>query len=304
MKLRIYNIIILLLLAVSVSCRMEARQKKSPEPFLEARTDMSKAVAGERLMYEVILYTPDPSVAGVELAVSPQFSGLPHTPSSPDSNLDTITIDGKRYFSAVIDRYFVGVNNKGKYVIKGGAYRVGINRRMEVNDPFWGPTVVSRVEAIDLKSPDVTVKVGELPEKDRPSDFSGAVGEFSISAYLPEGDIRAGEDAELIVTVSGFGDLANATLPEIRKALPEGLVFKSMTENREFYVKDGSLGSEIEIECVFTPREEGEYCLDGLKFTFFNSKKEKYETSVAPPLIIKTVESGAKSEKPSVIMDV
>lgn len=86
--------------------------------------------------------------------------------------------------------------------------------------------------------------------------------------------------------------------------MPDGLVFKSMTENREFYVKDGSLGSEIEIECIFTPREEGEFCMDGLKFTFFNSQTGKYETSVASPLIIKTVESDIESKKPSVIMDV
>lgn len=206
MKFRIYSIIMILLSVVSVSSRMHAAQK-NPVPFLKARTDMSKAVVGERLMYEVVLYTPDSSVAGVELVVAPQFSGLPHTPSSADSALDTITVDGMKYFSAVIDRYFVGVNNKGKYVIKGGAYRIGFNRRMEVNDPFWGPSVVSRVETVDLKASDVAVKVGELPLKGRPSDFSGAVGEFSISAYIPEGDIRVGEDAELIVTVSGLETL-------------------------------------------------------------------------------------------------
>jgi len=277
--------------------------KDASSPFLESRIEREKVVEGERLIYEVVLFTPDADLAGVETVVPPVFSPLPHKHSSPDSGLGKTTRNGKDYYTAVIDRYFVGFNEKGRFPVKGGMYRLGINHTVQVNDHFWGPSLRNRVEVIELRAPDVEVKVSALPEKGKPRFFSGAVGDFQINAVLPSGKIRAGEDAYMIVSVSGDGDLAESALPEIRKIFPDGLQFKSMTDSRSHYVKNGRLGSELEIEVVFLPKKSGSFTVDGLEFQFYNSRLGRYEKSVAPPLVIE-VEESIPGKNSSVIMDI
>lgn len=278
--------------------------KDAPSPFLESRIEREKVVEGERLIYEVVLYVPEANVAGVEPVALPGFSRLPHTQTSPDSGFDRTGKDGIDYYTAVIDRYFVGFNEKGKFPVKGGLYRVGFNHPVQVNDPFWGPSVRNRLEVLELQAPDVTVKVSALPEKGKPDSFTGAVGDFQINAEIPSGNLRAGEDAYMVVCISGDGDLADSGLPDIRKSFPEGLQFKSMTDSRSHYVKNGRLGSEVEIEVVFLPKKSGSFTLDGLKFTFYNSRLGKYETAVAPPIVIEVGESLPGKDGASTIMDI
>lgn len=281
-----------------------AGKTKDVKPYLEVAVDRADVVEGERLIYEVALYSPDPSVAGVELVEMPGFNMLPHTQSSPDTQLTEVEINGVKYYKAVIDRYFVGVNRKGKYNIKGGAYRLGLNKAVRVDDPFWGSSLQNRVVVMDLKSPDLTVKVSPLPEKGRPEAFSGAVGEFEASIYLPEGEIRAGEDCYVVIDIAGSGDLTDAVLPDIRKAFPDGIQFKSMTDNRSHYVKDGKLGSEIEMECVFHPHKEGSYVIKGIEFVYYNPVTGKYSTCIAPDLTIEVSGALPAADKPSIIIDV
>jgi aerotolerance-related protein batD len=299
---------VILVLSVLVSSifplSSSGKGKEALSPFLESRVEREKVVEGERLIYEVVLYVPEANVAGVETVVAPGFSSLPHTQSSPDSGFGRASKDGKDYYTAVIDRYFVGFNEKGKFPVKGGRYRVGINHPVQVNDPFWGPSVRNRMEVVELRAPDVAVKVSALPDKGKPDSFTGAVGDFQINAALPSGNIRAGEDAYMVVSISGDGDLTDSALPEIRKTFPEGVQFKSMTDSRTHYVKNGRLGSELEIEVVFHPKKSGTFTIDGLEFTFYNSRLGKYETAVAPPLVIEVEESIPGKDGSSTIMDI
>lgn len=278
--------------------------KGRPEPFLRASVGDEKVVEGERLIYEVTLFTPNPQVVGIEEVISPDFGVLPNTRSAADTSLDKVEIDGDTYYKAVVDRYFIGLNEKGKKAIKGGTYKLGFNQPERVDDPFWGPMVQNRTEVISLKAPDVSVKVSPLPVKGRPEDFSGAIGEYEISAFIPEGAVLSDKDALMIVTVSGFGDLTKSDLPEIRKAFPEGLQFKSMTDNRDFYVKDGRLGSEIEIECTFQPRSAGSFEISPIEFHYFNTKTGKYETAVSEPLEVEVETGLEEKDKRTVITDV
>jgi len=298
------HIAVLLLVVFGMSFDYASGKNKEAVPYLEARVDRRNVVVGERLIYEVVLFSPHSSIAGVEIVASPGLSILPSTPSSPDSQFSEIEVDGMKYYTAVIDRYFIGINEKGKYNLTGGEYRIGVGHRVQVNDPFWGPTIRNRIEAINLKAPDLTIKATALPSKDRPHNFSGAVGEFEVTAYLPEGNLRAGEDVDLIVSIAGYGDLTYATLPEVRKMLPEGIKFKSMTDSRSHYVKDGRLGSEIEIECVITPDREGEFIIDGIEFVYFDTKNGKYTTAKVPGLKMMVGEGIPSDSSPPVIIDV
>lgn len=272
-------------------------------PYLETRIDRDHTVEGERLIYEVILVSPDAAVAGAEVMANPEFPGLDISRSAPDNHLEEVNIDGRLYYRAVIDRFFIGTNNKGKYTIKGGDYRIGLNRQITINDPYWGPSLANRVEMFALSAPDLKIKVDALPVSNRPENFSGAVGKFDVEMTLID-QPRAGDDIRMMVTIVGLGDLSEAILPDLPKYFPEGLHFKSMTDARSHFIKNGSIGSEIEIECLFTAGKAGKYTISPIEFSYFDSDKGKYVTAKSDPLEFEVTESKHYDETPPVIMDV
>lgn len=290
-----------LLLLFTLPCN--GKKKEAVVPYLETRVDRDHTVEGERLIYEVILVSPDASVAGAEVIVNPEFPGLDIGRSAADSHLEEVNIDGRLYYRAVIDRFFVGTDNKGKYTIKGGDYRVGINRQVTVDDPFWGPSLANRIEMFALSAPDLKIKVDPLPKNNQPDNFSGAVGVFDVETSLIDRP-HTGEDVRLLVTIVGVGDLSGAQLPDLPKYFPNDVHFKSMTDNRSHFIKNGSIGSEIEIECNFTVDKPGKYTISPVEFTYFDSDKGKYVTAKSEPLEFEVTESKHVDETPPVIMDV
>ncbi len=75
-------------------------------PFIEASVNHEKAVEGERLIYEVTLFTPDASIAGIETVSEPDFGKLARRRSATaDIRLSETERNGEKYYSVVIDRF-------------------------------------------------------------------------------------------------------------------------------------------------------------------------------------------------------
>ncbi len=246
--------------------------------FLESSLGKRKVLEGERVIYEVRLFSTDPEIAGFELSESPGFDNLPWGRGASDSHLKQVERDGKTYYTLVIDRFFIGAESLGNHNIRGGTYTIGFNRPVRVDNPFWGPSVMNKVETVQLKAPDGKLSVSAIPSKGRPEDFSGAVGEYVISVSLPDAEIRAGENATLIVTIEGKGDLTNIPAPDVMRAFREGLHFRSMTDDKEHFISKGNIGSEMQLECTFSADAPGTYRILPVTFSYYDSEKGKYET--------------------------
>lgn len=279
-------------------------KEKTHDAFLQTRVSREKIMQGETLVYEVVLYSTNGSVGGVEAAVLPSFQGIDVRRTSADSQLTPVEINGRKYYSAVIDRYYLRFPDKGKFKIEGGAYKLATYHPREYYDPFWGRSVDNVMEVTDLTSSPLTVKVDALPEKGRPAAFSGAVGDYEISATFPDGYLKKGEDAVLAVSISGIGSLDGAVLPDLPAMLPEGLQFKSMTDTISHFIKDGELGSEVEIECIVMPKREGAFVVDSISFSYFDILSGKYKTIKAPELEIEAGSGLPGSGRPPVIMEI
>lgn len=300
----LFKISAIVVLALIAFPALGKKSNEPSQPFLETKVNREKAVEGEVLIYEVVLYSPEPNIAGLQLSRNPQFSGLPVSRSAADSHLGESVRNGHRYFTAIIDRFFIDATQAGKYKLAGGAYDIGYSRQVTMQDPFWGPYVTEKVDVTTLDAPDVTVRISALPDKDKPRDFSGAVGDFSVEVILPTGELHPGDGAFAIVTISGEGDLSEASLPNVRSIFPPELQFHSMTENRNHFVKDGKVGSEIEIECTFTPQEEGSFEIGECSFSFYNPVTRKYQRAVSDPVQVDVSASKSSDNSPTQYMDI
>lgn len=304
MKRQICHILSFLMIALSPALIKAGVKEHKEESFLETTIEKKNVVEGERLIYEVRLFSTDPSVAGTEVADNPDFSDMPATRTAADTRLREVERKGKKYYSAVIDRFFIGANTTGRHKLKGGKYRIGYNRAVRIDDPFWGPSYANRLEIEEKDAPDVEIKVTSLPQNGRPEDFSGAIGEYELTLTLPEGEIIAGENTIAILTLSGKGDLTNIPAPDARQGFRDGLLFRSMTDNRQHFVTGGSLGSEIDMECIFYADKPGKYTIHPISFTYFDSGKGEYKRISTQPMEIEVTEDKVKSQSPPAIMNI
>ena len=121
-----------------------------------------------------------------------------------------------------------------------------------------------------------TINVKPLPEKGKPANFFGAVGQFNFDALLNKNALKATESFEIKLKVSGNGNLKLFNLPEL--VLPNTLeVFEP--EHTEI-VKTSLSGMQGNIEDNYTivPRFQGKYPIAPVSFSYFDPKTEKYFT--------------------------
>jgi hypothetical protein len=210
----------------------------------------------------------------------------------------TETINGKKYH--VMDLYSLAVfpQKSGKLSISPlevqTIVQIVVQRQqrsdnpwdMFFNDPFFGGGRVQNIE-LELKSDPITLHVKELP-KNKPSDFSGLVGNFSMKASLSRDKLSTDDATNYSITISGNGNIQHIEAPEI--------TFPSDFDVHEPNIMDniqkganGVSGSRT-FEYVIIPRNPGDFVIPLATFSYYDKTKKQYVT-------LKTNEIPLKVEK-------
>ncbi|HUM51169.1 MAG TPA: BatD family protein [Chitinophagales bacterium] len=159
--------------------------------------------------------------------------------------------------------------------------------------PFFG-YVGDQQYDYNFKSNAITLDIKPLPEKNKPSTFSGAVGKFSFSAKYDKTKCKVGEPISLKVTYSGTGNFKLITAPK--------LVFPEEFEAYEPKIKDeyqnnGSIvtGSKT-FEYIIVPQDGGKYKLPKYEFAYFDVDKADYVKFTLPETEIEVSGKAAISQ--------
>ncbi|HWY37802.1 MAG TPA: BatD family protein, partial [Bacteroidia bacterium] len=132
---------------------------------------------------------------------------------------------------------------------------------------------------VKIKSKPVTLDVSPLPEKDKPENFSGAVGKFNFKAELNHNKVKANEGLNLKVTVSGTGNINLAATPKIN--FPEGFETYEPKTNENISTSGGISGSKT-YDYLVIPRNPGEFIIKDLDFSYFDTEKKQYVKIPSP----------------------
>lgn len=259
---------------------MPMSQISAKESAMRLDADLSSKVTveGGKIIYEVILITENPEVGKILLLNEPEIQGLPAERIRSDRYFDEIDEKGVKHYSIVIDRLLLNPDKKGNFKIKGGKYRIGINKKIVHDDPFWGPMYYSQPEFTDLDAPDATLTVRSLPEKNKPSDFSGSVGDFKIEVEIPSGDIYENEEALAVVRIFGSGFIPEDSYPDLKKAFSGDTELHSFTGDIKNYIDKGKPFTELNIECYFKPKKSGDISIGEITFNYYDPVSDKYRT--------------------------
>lgn len=264
--------------------------------FMRAEVTQSSAFVNQALLYTVKLYSTYDAIKFIGATASPKFDGFVVEESKDIStSLEYETYNGKTYATAIIARYFIFPQHEGNLTVKGNTYTVSVDQREYYRDPFYGHLSVSKPLQLNVTPNELTVNVKPLPTP-VPENFSGGVGQFSISSSLPAQKFVTNQVGSIVYKVEGSGNIKYITLPDLQKIFPSEL--EVYTPNTEANVNVGktNVSGTITFDYSFMPLEWGNFRLPDVKLVYFNPSSGKYETSVARGYEI-AVERGTGSEK-------
>ncbi|HOS16419.1 MAG TPA: BatD family protein [Bacteroidales bacterium] len=211
----------------------------------------------------------------------------------------TETINGKKY--TVMDLYAVAVfpQKTGKLSISPLEVQTIVQVVMQqqqrsnnpwdvfFNDPFFGGGRVQNIE-LELKSNPVTLNVKELP-KNKPVDFSGLVGNFTMKASLSRNKLSTDNATNFSITISGSGNLQHIQAPEIEFPSDFDVHEPNIMDNIQKGA-NGVSGSRT-FEYVIIPRNPGDFVIPAANFSYYDKTKKQYVTLTTNEIPLK-VEKG------------
>lgn len=285
------------------SLGLTAAAKNSDDIFLECTVDNRNIYENQPIAATVWLYSVYPDIAFVNRIGEPLINNEPVESLRPfrvAGNALHKRIKGKDYYAFKVESFVFSLDGKGEYILSPSSYQIGIAEPVVINDPFWGPVKTNKTSKVELTPGNVKLKVKNIPDAPKGSNFSGAVGNFEIKAYIPKGDIYIGEEATACVVISGPGNIPQSVMPEYRSAFGSNVRLKSVSENRSEKIVDGKLVSELILDFTFIPESFSDSEIGPMSFAFFNPENSKFVTVRSDSVKVPVKSSTSKREKISI----
>lgn len=264
--------------------------------FLRASVSKTSAYEQEALVYTVKLYTTYDRIKFIGATTAPKFEGFVVEESKNiSSSLSYETYNGKTYATAVIARYIIFPQMKGTLKVIGNTYTVSVDEREYYHDPFWGNMSVSSPLQLNVTPNDLSVNVKALPQP-QPLDFSGGVGQFSISSSIPKSNLLTNQAASVVYTVSGTGNLKYIKLPDLQTIYPSEFEIYSPNTDVKASVGAVNVSGYVKFDYSLMPLEEGDFVIPPVSMTYFDPVAGKYKKAVAKGFSV-SVGKGKASDK-------
>ncbi|MGQ8868612.1 BatD family protein [Myroides sp. TSA_177.3] len=189
---------------------------------------------------------------------------------------------GEMYNYVVLKQDIIMAQEVGKQVIKPLSLTVQVEVPTGRRD-FFGFPEYGLVEK-EFSTQAITIDAQELPQKDRPANFSGGVGDFSFKVKPSTTELKAGEPLYLTVSVSGKGNLNLVTLPTpvAHSALE---VYDPQYSEKLNPTAAGLQGNRTN-KYTIIPQYKGEYNIDPMEFSYFDLASKQYKTITTDTLKI------------------
>ncbi len=174
------------------------------------------------------------------------------------------------------------------------------NSRLQTRTPFDDPLFDSFFTNYIRKPLHLTAKksinVLPLPAAGRPENFSGAVGDFDISAATRVEKIKTGEPLLLQLTVNGAGNFTSIDMPK----LPQQNRWKTYPPRVHFEpIGDAGGGQKIFEQAVIV-KDPAVTEIPALELCYFDPQQQRYITKKSAPIPLKVTGGSQQSAgKPS-----
>ncbi len=245
----------------------------SKDLFIMAVLDKETAYIGEEIIYSIRLYRRFSAIDQL-LYQEPEFSMISEL-LERDQKTYTQVYQGIRYYVQEVDRRSLFSYESGAITIPPATAEVQINF-------FYGSKII--------KSNDVTINIIPLPELDKPDNFSGLVGDYTMDVDVNTQALVENKPIAIRLSIAGSGnikqlsDLSFDTNPDIFK------VYQSSTNDLITYIN--SVKGVRHFEYIMVPKTEGSFSLPSFSFSYFDLKTKRYKTITSPSETVSILDSG------------
>lgn len=196
------------------------------------------------------------------------------------------TYKGEDYRYVVLRKTVLYPQKTGKLNIEPLALDVTAEVPTNRRDIFGGRLMKSVHKTVTAGNRTINVK--PLPDNGKPSNFSGAVGEFNFTVKTNRSELKAGEALEAKVEVSGKGNLKLFKLPKLN--LPSSLEVYEPEHNENVTTNLTGMQGRISDSYTIVPSNQGKYPIPSISFSYFNPQTERYESLTSNELVINVTE--------------
>ncbi|MFK5854939.1 MAG: BatD family protein [Bacteroidota bacterium] len=199
----------------------------------------------------------------------------------------TEIINGEEYIVAEINKFAIFPQKTGKLIIEPTEMECTVQLKVQnkrrrgydpfedfFNDPFFNRNV-KNINTI-IKSNPITINVLPLPQKGKPENFNGAVGDFRLSSRIDRTTLTANDALTLTLTLSGKGNLELIELPDVK--FPSD--FESFDPKITSNIKTNASGisGKKKFEYLAIPRNGGDFEIAPITLSYFNPATESYHS--------------------------
>jgi hypothetical protein len=225
----------------------------------------------------------------------PDFKGFWIEELTDEKNLvrDETYFEGQRYLRADVRKIALFPTEPGTYALDLGTLKAQVQKVAAPNDAvdsffdddFFGQSVLSKREERILTTTPVSVTVLDFPLENRPEHFKGASGDFRISGYVDNTQIKINTPLVLTIVIEGKGNVETIQTPVISGPLNDFSLFETKTSVEKSKVNEQMRGKKT-FQYTFLPTRAGELIVPEVFFAFFHLKYQKYMTLSRGPFSI------------------
>ena len=226
----------------------------------------------------------------------PDLTGF-HTQEIPlpqQKSYHVETVNGRPYRCVTWKQYVMYPQVTGKLEIPSITFDGTVIQQNRDVDPFEaffnggsGYVEVKR----SIKAPGLKLQVDPLPT--RPSNFSGGVGRFNISAQINKKEVKANDPITIRVVVGGTGNLKLIKQPVIDFPKDFDKYDPKVTDKTKLTV-NGVEGNMI-YDFLAVPRNQGKYTIPAIEFVYFDANANAYKTLKTTPFELNVLKGDGNS---------
>jgi hypothetical protein len=265
--------------------------------FLKATVNKRTVYQNEPVIVIYKIYTRV-TVTGYNLEKLPATTGFWQEefemPQQP--RLFTEVIDGRKYQVAEIRKVALFPTETGKITLEplvlNCEVRVQTRRRStSIFDNFFDDPFFGRTQQVTIGNEPVTITVLPLPLENKPKDFSGIVGRFSLNVTADKNEVEANEAIKLKARLTGEGNIK--LLPNPLIDLPEDFEKYGPTTSEKINRDNNRISGSKSFEYVLIPRQAGNRTIKGLALSYFDLDSKSYKILQTPDIQI-NIKKGKK----------
>lgn len=267
---------------------------KDSDLFLRTTVDKKQAYLGEQVTFSIYLFARV-DVSRVDNPKMPKLDAFWAEDIDSPTNIsgDVKTVNGIPYRVYMLKR-------RALFPLKAGKQTID---PVEV-DVVSGLSLFGNGHTSHRTSQGLEVQVLPLPAG-APAGFATTnVGQWRVQlATNPPvaGPVSGtvGQPVTVDVTVEGFGNLRNLTLPKL--AAPRGLRVYDPTTTDKVQIVKNRFGGKRVLEYIVMPEQTGSFEIPPVELPYFNPQSQKYEVARSEPikLQIGTAAGGAVAQGPN-----